>query len=185
MLVTREMAVGSHAWIFREGDAFTVPEAGTANANSLPGAEDAGWISTGNIEDWEDSITDEEEKAVWTPTPGHLVMSRLITTKQGMQFKFTTNQLTPIAIESFYRTDTKLDEDGYQFNPLSRVPRSVWLKIQRYSEEDNLVLAMDVFVQLKASGGMKGGGGNLIMPEFTAKLLYSPLNTMAMGSAPE
>ena len=93
------MAVGSHAWAFREGDAFALPAPGVAGVAALPGAEDEAWIELGTVEDWEDSIEDEEEKAVWTPVPGHLVKKRVITTKQGLGLKLTTNQLTPAAVQ--------------------------------------------------------------------------------------
>ncbi|HEV2207306.1 MAG TPA: hypothetical protein VG167_00910 [Verrucomicrobiae bacterium] len=185
MLITTEMAVGSHAWFFRRGDAFILPEpGGNASDAALPDADDLGWIELGTIDDWEDTIEDEEEKAVWTPVPGHLVKKRVITTKQGLGIKLTSSQLTPLAIELFYRTAEKLDQDSFQFDPLSGVPRDGWLKIQRYSEQDALVLAADLYVQLKVTGGMKGGGGNLIAPEFKATLLYSGLSTMAMGTPP-
>jgi hypothetical protein len=34
---------------------------------------------------------------------------------------------------------------------------------------------------MKVTGGMKGGNGSIIMPEYTCRLLDSPLNTMAFG----
>lgn len=171
------LAIATHAFFFREGDAFTVPSAGTCGVNAKPGAADPKWISLGTIENFEDAISDEEEKKVWAPTPGHLQVKDIITTKQGMTFKLTSNDLSPLAVEAFYRTSQKLDGTSTQFNPLSAVPRKGWLKLQRYDHNDILRFAIDLWVRLKVTGGIKGGNGDLIMPEFEAELLYSSLNT--------
>lgn len=180
-LSIKTLALGAHAFFFREGDAFTLPgPGGNAAADAKPDADDDGWIDVGTIESFEDSIADEDEKKVYRPAPGHLVVKDVITTKQGMEFKFTSNELGPLALEAFYRTTQKLDGTSTQFNPLSGVPRKGWLKLQRYDHEDNLVLVADLWVRLKVTGGMKGGNGDLVMPEFSAYLLYSALNTAAI-----
>ncbi len=179
-LTPKSLALGAHLFFFREGDAFTLPAPGTCAVDAKPDANDAAWISLGTIESFEDSIADEDEKKIWQPAPGHLVIKDVITTKQGMEFKFTANELTAFAVESFYRTSQKLTAASDQFNPLSGVPRKGWLKMQRYDHEDQLRLVMDVWVRLKVTGGMKGGNGEIVMPEFTAYLLYSALNTAAL-----
>src|SRR4051812_35340407 len=106
-------AVNSHAWFFREGDAYTLPApGGNASALILPDPDDAGWIHMGDIEQWEDNFAQDEEKEVWKPKKGTLVRKKIITTKQALDFKLTTNDITRLAIEAFYRTNTKLsDED--------------------------------------------------------------------------
>lgn len=177
---TRTLALATHAFFFREGDAFLLPDPGGFCAvDAKPDADDVSWINPGTIEEAEDSITDEDEKAVWKPVPGHLVKSDLITLKQGLEFKFTTNEMSPLSLEAFYRTSQKLDEDSTQFNPLSAVPRKGWLKLQRYDHEDNETLVADLWVRLKITGGMKTGA-SLVMPEWTATLLYSSLNTVGI-----
>jgi hypothetical protein len=182
LTTVRTMALGCHAFFWREGDAFTIPEEGTAGVNSKPGAEDPLWPDkgVGVIESFEDAIADEDEKKVYQPAPGHLVIKDVIMVKQGMTLKFTTNEVSPLALEAFYRTSQKLDLDSAQFNPLSEVPRKGWLKIQRYDHEDTLVVVLDAWVRLKVIGGMKGGDGNLVLPEFEAYMLYSQYNTAAI-----
>lgn len=180
-LVTREMAIGSHAWFVRSGDAFTTPAPGVAGVAALPDPNDNSWLPLGDVEDWEDSMS-EDEKPVYAPAPGHLVRKRIITTKQDLDFKLTVNQVSALVFECFYRSTQKLNANSFQFNPLSAVPREGWLKLQRYSDEDVLIFSADLWVQLKVTGGMKGGGGNIVLPEFKAALLYSALNTCALGS---
>ncbi len=176
------MALGCHAFFWREGDDYTLLAPGVAGKDSKPDATDPDWVnrSLGVIESFDDSITDEEEKKLYQPAPGHLVIQAVITTKQGMMFKMTSNEVTPLALEAFYRTSQKLDLTSAQFNPLSAVPRKGWLKLQRYDHDDNLVIVLDGWVRLKVTGGMKSGDGNILMPEFEAYLLYSQYNTAAL-----
>lgn len=179
-LPTATLALATHAFFFREGDAFTQPEAGTCARESKPGADDEAWLSLGTIETAEDSISDEEEKTVWAPVPGHLVKKDIITTKQGLTIKLTSNELTPLAVEAFYRTSQDLDSESDQFNPLSAVPRKGWLKLQRYDQDDVEQFVIDLWGRLKVTGGFKGGGGELVAPEFEFETLYSTLNTAAV-----
>jgi hypothetical protein len=173
----REMAIGSHAKFAREGDDYVAPgEGGKVSSLVIPDVNDASFLDLGTIESWEDSIKDEE-KAVYAPMPGHLVKTRVITTKQDLETKFTVNQVSGIVMQLFYRTVQKLDGDDAQFNPLSSVPKHGWLHLERFSEEDVPVMRLDLWVQLKVTGGFKGGGGNITLPEFTAQVVYSPQAT--------
>jgi hypothetical protein len=180
-LLTRTLALATHAFFFREGDAFALPAPGVCGVNAKPDADDDSWIEPGTIESSEDAITDEEKKTVWKPVPGHLVKSDELTLKQGMDFKFTCNELSPLALEAFYRTSQKLDNASAFFNPLSAVPKKGWLKLQRYDHEDAEVLVADLWVRLRVTGGMKASGGELSMPEFTGTLLYSQYNIITIS----
>lgn len=187
-LIATEMAIGSHAWFVREGDAFAdgldvdgnSVGAGVVNVNQKPVADDPSWQSIDVIESWEDSVKDEE-KSIYMPSPGHLVRTRIITTKEDLDIKLTTARVTALVMELFYRSVTKLDASSDQFTPFSAVPRQGFIKLQRYSDTDVLILSADLWVRAKVMGGMKGGDGNITMPEFELALLYSPLNTMALG----
>ena len=190
-LVTRAVAVASHAFFFREDDAFVSGTdqdgnpvgAGIAGQYFLPDPLDAGWIDVDIVEDWEDTITDEKKTPVWRAVPGSLIKDDEITTLQGIDFKMTCAKFTPFAAEAFYRTTAKLDNDSYQFDPLTGPPRKGWLMFQRYNHRNEAVLAGNIFTVCRVTGGMKGGNkGELVMPTFELTLLYSPLNTMGLGT---
>ena len=175
-------AIGAHVFLFREGDAFLLPNpGGVAAIDALPDPLDDGWINAGDIESFDDSMAQDEEKETRKPNPGALVRKDIITIFQGLDFKFVTNSVPRIAIEGMYRTETILDDGQTQFVPLSLTPRKMWLKLQRYSHDNRLIFAADLWVRMKVSGGFKGGNGELIMPEYTCRLLDSDLNTMAFG----
>lgn len=189
---TKAYAVASHAFLFREGDASiqgTTPTSGLNAAGAgfggalyLPKADEANWMGSGDLESWEDSMGQDEEKEVRRASLGTLVRKDIITIFQGMDFKFTTNDLPRLAVEAFYRTSTKLSDGQTQFVPLQIPPRKYWLMLQRYTHENMLIFSANLWVRMKMTGGIKGGGGEIIMPEYTCRLLDSPLNTMAFGN---
>jgi hypothetical protein len=175
-------AMGAHVWLFREGDAFTLPAPGFAGVAALPGPTDPAWISSGDIEEFEDHMAQDEEKEVRRPNPGALVRKDIITIFQGLDFKWVTNSLSRISMEAFYRSATELSGAQTQFVPLSSPPRKCWVKIQRYTQENDPVFAADLWMRVKVTGGVKSGNGQIIMPEFTGRLLDSSLNTAAFGA---
>jgi hypothetical protein len=189
-LISKAMAIGRHAYLFPEGLAAMMANVTgniaigqAASATRLPHPDDDGWIYAGIIEAWEDSIAEEESKTLWTPSPGHLVRSDIVTTKQALDQKLTTNQMSALAAGLFYRAADVLAEGDFQFVPLGSVPKKFWMMFMDYSHEDTLILSGNVWGQTRCTGGIKGGNGEISMPEFTHQMLYSSLNTMALGAA--
>lgn len=174
--------LGAHNYFFPEGAAFTSPGAGTAGIADLPDADEPTWGARfiGDTEAFEDT-KDVEEVEVRKPNPGALVTKDILTLFQKLEFKMTTNSLKRIAFEMFYGSAIELTPGVGTFVPLAAVPPKGWLKIQRYTNENELVFAADLWVRAKISGGLKGGNGELIKPEFTFRLLDSELNTMFFG----
>lgn len=188
---TKSRAVSTHAWFFREGDASiqgTTPTSGKDLAGPgfagelyLPKADEDNWIGGGDIETWEETMAQDEEKEVRRPLPGALVRKDIITIFQGMDLRLVTNSLTRLAIEAFNRTSTQLSDVNRQFVPLTATPRKYWLMLARYDHENNFIEASNLWVRMKVTGGMKGGGGELVMPEYTCRVLDSALNTKIYG----
>jgi hypothetical protein len=184
-------AVSKHIWLFREGDASTQGTTPTSGLNAagagvagelyLPKSDEANWISSGDIETWEDTIAQDEEKEVRRAVKGSLARKDIITIFQGMDMKFTINSVPRIAVEAFYRTSTKLSDAARQFVPLQIPPRKYWIMVTGYDNENNPILAFNLWARVKISGGIKGGNGEIVMPEYTARILDSALNTQAFG----
>lgn len=169
------MMLGTHAFFFRDGDAFTVPTAGTAGRESKPGATDAGWVDMGVISESSDSL-DSTEVEIYKPAPGRLRLYDVLSTKDKLTVKFTTDEFGPLSVEALYRT-LKLTSASTQFNPLEGIPKKGWLKLQRYDQDDNQRMVLDLFVRLKISGDVSMGGADLVKPQFEALVLHSTLNT--------
>lgn len=177
-------ALGSHAYFFPEGAAFTSPAPGTVGVADLPDAAEPTWADKfiGDTEAFDDT-KEAEEVEVRKPNPGALATKDIITIFQKMEFKMTTNSLRRIAFEIMYGSAIALTTGVGTFTPLAAVPPKGWLKIQRYTNENELVFAADLWVRAKITGGMKGGNGEIIKPEFTFRLLDSSLNTMFFGDS--
>jgi hypothetical protein len=175
-------ALGSHAWFIPEGRAFTSPDAGTVAVDDWPDAAEATWsdYGIGDIEGWEDTKNVETVEPR-KPRPGALVRKDIITLFQSLDFKMTTNSLRRLAFELFYGSAVPLTDEEGTFVPLAATPSKGLLKIQRYTHENELVFAADLWVRAEITGGMKGGNGEITKPEFSFKLLDSDLNTMFFG----
>lgn len=182
MIIEESKAVGAQVWFCREGKAFTSPSSGTAGVAAIPDADDDAWVSIGRIEAWENSFLADDEVDVYDSSVGRLDLADSIPVKQALQFKFTTNVITALAVGLFFRTSAELAADDFQFNPLSGVSPRGWLKIQNYDHNSDLILAADIWGRVKVSGGFKGGNGELVKPEFMFKMFKNALNTMALGT---
>jgi hypothetical protein len=161
---------------------FAIAATGTSSALIKPAANDAAWITLGVVESHEDKLDDEKEEKIFAPqgTTGVLTIKDTVVTKQNLEFVFTTGELTPLALQAFYRT-LNLTTASTQFNPLSgNVPKG-WLKVQRYAQDGVAAFVADLWGRLKVTGGMKSGDGSIIKPAFSHLLLQSTLNTVAIA----
>jgi hypothetical protein len=169
------MMLGTHAFFFRDGTAYTVPGAGTAARESKPGATDPAWIDMGVVAESSDSLEDTEIE-IYKPAPGRLRLYDVLSTKDKLTVKFTTEEFGPFSVEALYRT-LALTSASTQFNPLEGIPKKGWLKLQRYDQDDNLRVVLDLFVRLKIAGEVSMGGADLVKPQFECMVLHSTLNT--------
>ncbi len=182
--VKESYAIGSHCFLLREGDTFSIAAAGSNAANpvsasNVPATTTPEWIDLGVIEEWEDKPT-SEEKRLYRPSPGQLVPKDVITTKQDLKFTFKSNELSVIAHQLLYRTQTLAAGAAY-FNPLAGVPPRGFLLLQRYDQYNVLHQVALLWVRIKLTGGMKSGDGNVIMPEYEADLLYNANNIVTLS----
>lgn len=175
-LTLKSRLLDAHLFFFREGDAYTVPSAGTCAADSKPGANDPAWIDLGAIEEWEYDLGGGQDIEAWKPVAGRLVLKDIIEIKEKLTVKFTTNEMTALAFENFFRSNNTLSSLSGQFNPLAGRLTKGWLHAQQYDQDGTLCLALDLWGRLKCAGGIKGGS-EIIRPSFEFVALYSPLNT--------
>lgn len=173
-MTTDRIILGSHAFFFRDGSAYTVPGAGTASRTAKPGAADPAWIDLGIIS--EVSIQHQrEEREIFAPTPGVLRLYDVKETKRQLLINLTTQDMSPLAFELMWGT-LALTNASTQFNPLEGSTKKGWLKLQQYGDNDALFVTVDVFVQLKISGEVTIGD-NIVSAEYEARVLHSTLNT--------
>jgi len=175
------LIVGSHFWFFREGDAYVDPAAGTCAQESKPGLSptfDPGWIDLGAVETFDPTVTQTEHK-LYRPAPGRLELKDLLETQQELSAKITTNDVGPIAIETFFRASQELGGAQTQFNPLSSMSKRGWVHFQGYDQSDSLVLTLDLWCRVRCA--LKFDGKTPTMPEYDLFMLYSSLNTGAIS----
>lgn len=186
MIITRPQALGSHAWFAQEGAAFqessTGGGPGTVDVNDAPASNDPAFIPIGTIEDWQDKPTAKEMKT-YTPAPSILVPKRVVTTSQEMDYTFTSNEVTPLAVQVFYRASQVLVQASGQLNVLGGKPPHGFLLLQKFSTEGdqtNPYMVILAWVFLKITGGFDGGESKILKPAWSADQMYSPLNDVSM-----
>ena len=148
---------------------------GTASASFKPGPNDANWITIGNVEESSDS-REGNDIEIYAPQPGKIVLTDVIRNKHKLTLKFTAQEWGPFAAEVQYLTEN-LTSASTQFNPLEGDDKKGWLKMQRYDQNDNLRLVMDVWCRISISGDVQFGGSDIVKPAFEALVLHSALNT--------
>jgi hypothetical protein len=173
---TQARIIGSHGFFFRDGDAFTVPGAGTAGRSAKPGATDPEWIDMGVIDS--SGITNtSEEREIYAPTPGQLRLYDSIPTKNKLEGKITCEELSALSWELLFGT-LPLTPDGanQQYNPQAQIQKKGWLKIQQYDQSDALFNTVDIYVRIKVDGEVKFDD-NIVKVNLAAMVLFSTLNT--------
>jgi hypothetical protein len=154
---TKSRIVGSHARFFHEGDAFTLPSAGTASATAKPDVADTGWADFDSINNLEINPT-AEEKEVYTPNPGHLELEDVIRTKQKMTVKFDAVKLSPASFELAFRTsplDWAAGAGDQDYIPDEGSQVYGWLKTEQYDQNDDLINVCDMWGIIKIAGPLK------------------------------
>jgi hypothetical protein len=149
-LDTAPLLIGTQAWWIRDGQAITVPSAGTASATNKPGATEPTWISIGDIESSSEGITGDEKK-VFAPAPGHLELLKRVVTKAERKLKFTTVSYGPFAIELTKQT-APLTAASTTFTPMAETVKRGWLKVQRRNEADGIVTTEILWGSIAADG---------------------------------
>ena len=175
---TKPRIIGTHLRFFREGTAFTVPEAGTASVSAKPGAEDTGWINFGRVMNW-NLDTQVEEKQIWAPSPGSIELHDIIETKKVLGADWEVNDLSPLAIELMFKTGP-LSSSSTQYNPNEGGTVKGWLKGQQYDHTNTLVNTFDKWIHLRINGPTQFGE-DIVKPKMKAMTLYSILNTGALA----
>lgn len=177
----KSYALGSHAWFMPEGSAFTSPAPGVAAVDALPDAAELTWNDyfIGDTEDWSDKKKIETEETM-KPKPGILVRKDIITFFQSLDMEMTTNSLMRIAMQIMYGSAVKLTTGVGQFVPMQQPPPSGWLKLQRYTQNNQLVFAADLWVRADVQE-TSSGNKKIVKPKFMMSLLDSDLNTMFFG----
>lgn len=173
------MLLGAHAFFFRNGDAFTVPGAGTCGVASKPGPTDTGWIELGVIQECNISVA-SEKIPVWIPSSGSLRKSSTLVTKREIKVTIKVGQFGPFAIEMLFGT-LALTSGSTQFNPLEGGNHVGWLKLQCYDQSDVQRLVVDLWVNLEVSGDVAFDGASLVSVTMEADVNHSTLNTGSLA----
>ena len=175
--------LGSHAFFFPEGLAFTVSGLGTAapstaSRTAQPGATDPEWRSLGAIEEAEDDPPESERIPIFQPSPGILRKIDELETKIQSKGKITSKEISYVALQAIYRT-LALTGASTQFNRLEGQLMKGWLQLQRWDQADSKRITENLWVILEVGSAIKLGGG-LAEVQWQYEVLHSIYNTSAI-----
>lgn len=186
-LPTGSYAGGKHAWFFRDGDTITIPasgsSAGVSSRTNKPDPTDPLYLDVGAIADWTDDFKTMGDEKIYKPSPGRMQLYGIVEKGGEGMFKFTTEEITALSMEIFFRTSQKLTSAGGVYNPLSAPPRTGWLHREIYDQNNNFLLNLDVYVMLRITGGVASKEGSVIKPNWEANILYSTLNVGLLNNS--
>lgn len=145
--------LGTHVKFFRDGDEFTTPVEATCGRNSIPGDDDEGWIDLGPIVEAGVEM-EREEKEVWGPSEGQILLHEVIETKRNFIRSFMAQEMSPFVIEHIYGASA-LDEVSEDFFALQGSTKKGWLLITRYDQDSNLIVREKAYVHLSIVGEVR------------------------------
>lgn len=174
----QRLVIGTHAFFFREGVAFTVPAAGTAGRAAKPGAAATQWIDLG-VSDWTKAPQNKFADFM-APAPGARQLYDKITTAKGLKLKGKMMEMTNLLMKLILATGHATLNDtgaGAQYNPLEGDPViRGWLQLQQYDQFNVLFNTCDYFVAMTVPGDVEFGE-NPVDVAVEADVLFSTLNT--------
>jgi hypothetical protein len=174
-MTTANRVVGQRVYFAREGDAFTVPSAGTVGRSSKPGDADAAWVEFGDVDEF--GITPEHSmKEVWSPGSGAILeLKDAIPNKPKTTVEFRTQELSPAAYEMLFRT-AKLDNTATTHTPHAKTQKKGVLRIvQKADDMTDPVNTIYLYGILEVSGKVDFGEDYVRVP-FRFTMLTSSLN---------
>lgn len=164
--------LAGHAYFFREGAAYTVPEAGTASRTAKPNATDPKWLDFGNVSLKPKNSTEVDE--IMGGAPGKRVLMDVVETSAKMSIEIKCKELSNIIFELLFGAESL--EAGGQYNPLEGGEVKGWLKFQQYDQKNALINTVDVYVYLKRPSDLDEGE-KTVSATIEALVLWSSLNT--------
>ena len=176
-LTQRSEVVGLTAKFFRSGAAYTVPSAGTAGEGFKPGDADPAWVSFGSISVGSISKAGEEIK-IFAPSPGRKRLKKILTTKDEINVKFTSQEVGRLELQALFGT-APLAGAATSFVPFGGDPLEGWLSISGKNTNDDLVFELTSYAFIRIAGDVPIGDEAMTF-EFDASLLDNALNIGAL-----
>lgn len=181
---TAARILGNHVYFFRDGDAFTLPDAGTAGRNAKPDKTDPEWIDFGVVSKL--SVTPESTvDEIYAPSPGTLELYDVLENKRKRTIKFDAEELSFLAFELAFHTKP-LATAGGVYAPGAGKSVKGWLRIEQFDEtaedETNPLNVVETFVFLKLDGDLTCDE-NHVKTAIQAMSLRSALNAGTLIAA--
>lgn len=150
--ITTPRIIGTKIRAFRDGAAFTVPSAGNASRDALPGPTDTGWLDWGCVA--ETGLTPEsEKKEIFCPSPGQYTLDKVILTKKKLSGKIKLQYFSPLSIELGFHTGP-LTSASTTFTPNVGSTKMFWLEFKHYDDTDALIATVYMFCVVSLDGGL-------------------------------
>lgn len=166
--------IGNQVRIFRSGASFTLPSAGTAGQEALPGPTDAGWISVGCIS--EAGVTPSNtEIEVSCPTPYGYRLDKVLTTDHKLKLELTLQYFSTLSIELAFDTGP-LTAASTTYTPNSGLERNFWVELKSGDHTETLLNTVYLFCYVKLNGTLTLSK-TLTETKIDCMVLHSSLNT--------
>jgi|ERR1051325_3531038 hypothetical protein len=167
-LLTEAYGLAKHARFVRK-------QAGVATKAIKPQRD--GGAEIGLIEEFDHEFTKGQEIEVWRPSPFTMQLASKRQIKSALEIKFTSGELSPLAVQVFYRAKETLDETSSEFTPGSSQLLEGWLFCDCYADDDLILIKLDIYGRIMVSGPLKSQETGTVKLQWQFDALYSPLAT--------
>ncbi len=170
------LILGAHAFLFREGDAYTLPNpGGNAGREAKPGPTDPAWLDLGELD--AEITTSWKEYELMGASPARKELVDVIIHSPDLQVKLKLKELSDVVMEALFGAADLAG--GGQFTPMSlATSKKAWINLQYFSnaDDDDPLVTLDLFCQIKFDGSF-APGDDPVLPALIGRKLRSTLNT--------
>lgn len=165
--------LASHLWIARYA-------AGTADADTLPAADNAAWIKAGVIGNHQ-VTRDVQKTPIMAPSPGRLRRVAVLESGATTDNLFTVRQGDRFLWELLFGTLALTPGSSVQYNPNEGAQLDGWVKVQQYDQTDTLINTVVQWCHLQI-GGAVTFGEQPVEYQILAEELHSTLNSGTLAT---
>lgn len=173
-MTTQAVILGTQCRIFLEGGTIVTP-AGTASADTKPGASEAAWISVPCIGKGELKI-ENELREIMCPSSGPYVRGDALLTGQKATITITLNKISTLIYQLLFGYNTVDGSTVTVIQPFAGKGTKGWVELKIYDHTNTVWTTLTLWCLLRPTGTVTFDD-NITTPTIDLVVIDNSLNT--------